>query len=67
MHATIEQSAAPPTRLFSPADLAELFKVGKATILDWARDGKLPKPVGPGRSPRWTQKQIAAFLESQGG
>ncbi len=66
MHATIEQPTAPPARLYSAADLAELFKVGKATILDWNIAGKLPKPIRLGRSPRWTHQQIAAFLENQG-
>jgi predicted DNA-binding transcriptional regulator AlpA len=66
MQTTIEQTSAPPTRLFTPADLSRMFGVDVPTILDWNRNGKLPKSVSPGRSPRWTPQQITAFLENQG-
>jgi predicted DNA-binding transcriptional regulator AlpA len=48
----------------SSTQLAELFGVNRATILEWAHADVLPRPIqlGP-RCLRWPREQIAAHLE----
>jgi predicted DNA-binding transcriptional regulator AlpA len=47
-------------------DLCRIFQVNRSTVHRWVRDGKLSKPRMLGlRSPRWTQEQIADFIEKK--
>jgi predicted DNA-binding transcriptional regulator AlpA len=57
---TVEAVPAPP---LSQADLAKLFGVSSATIVNWTRDGRLPPPIRIGRRPYWTARSIARLLE----
>jgi hypothetical protein len=53
------------TRLIVPADLAVLFDVTPRTIVERAKDGRLPTPLSI-RPYRWSAQQIARFLDAQG-
>lgn len=61
-------------RLLTAAEVADLLRVSRSTVHEWARRGELPSVVlrkGRGRSVRrWRQQDIDAFVErcvEQGG
>jgi predicted DNA-binding transcriptional regulator AlpA len=55
-----------PDALLTRADLAKLFRVSSTTLINWEKDGRLPRAVRVGRKPFWTRETIAAFLNNGG-
>lgn len=51
---------------FNTADLMKLFKVGRTTIYNWERDGKLPKCIQPEGTDLklWDQSEVFAWANS---
>jgi predicted DNA-binding transcriptional regulator AlpA len=56
-----------PDRTYSPADLARLWGVSRQTILNWHRDGVIPRGARIGQAIRWTPADVAAMLAARGG
>lgn len=54
-----------PRRVYSPADVAGFFSVSRQTVLDWAKNGRLPKPIVIGKTIRWRSEVIDAILAGQ--
>jgi predicted DNA-binding transcriptional regulator AlpA len=51
--------------LLDAGDVARIFGLKRETILGWAQDGRLPKPIRVSRrSPRWTRDVIVAHIEA---
>jgi predicted DNA-binding transcriptional regulator AlpA len=53
----------PTDRLLNIWDLARLFGVNRATIREWARRGRLPRPIKIGHKHQWNPREIQALLE----
>jgi excisionase family DNA binding protein len=52
-------------RMVGPVELAAALGVKKETITNWARSGRLPKPVRIGRTIRWPRSVIEDLLEGR--
>ncbi|MGI5211860.1 BldC family transcriptional regulator [Plantactinospora sp. CA-290183] len=55
----------PTDRLLTPAEVAELFRVGPKTVTRWAAQGKLDSIRTPGRHRRFAESQVRALLEGR--
>jgi len=54
-----------PERLLTTPEVADLFRVGTATILRWTKRGRIPHIVTPGgREKRYPQSAVHAILQS---
>ena len=51
--------------LLTPEDIMKIFKVSRATVDNWVRDGALPKPIKMGRRIFWKLSEIEEYIESQ--
>lgn len=51
-------------KLWGVKELAEVFSVKESTISRWRRQGKLPKPTGPGRRPMWSASEIRKLVNA---
>jgi excisionase family DNA binding protein len=51
-----------PSDLLTPAEVAGMFGVGTVTVNRWARSGKLPSVLTPGRQHRFRVHEIRALL-----
>jgi excisionase family DNA binding protein len=50
-----------PAKLYTPADLAELFGISERQLMDWRRQHAWPS-VRVGRTIRFTQSQVDEIL-----
>ena len=53
------------TRLMNIYQVATLFNVSRQTIRRWWAEGKIPAPIKIGRSLRWRESDIDAFIKEQ--
>jgi DNA-binding transcriptional MerR regulator len=59
------QAPSLPDRLYDSEQLAQIFDVHRATILEWARTGVIPPGRRFGRSLRWTAADLTPLLASR--
>jgi len=53
-------------KLFTVEEIAEIFRVKKFRVYEWARTGAVPGAVRLGRQLRFNATQVLAFID-QGG
>jgi excisionase family DNA binding protein len=54
--------------LFTPQTLADYLEVGVRTVYEWAKLGKLPRPMRLANNClRWRREAIEQFLQKQEG
>lgn len=47
-------------------DITDRFKISKATVWAWTKEGKFPKPIKLGAGvTRWVEKDISDWVESK--
>lgn len=51
-------------RLLTITDLSDAFQVSPMTIYRWVKRGVLPAPVKVGRTSRWLEDDITAYLDA---
>jgi predicted DNA-binding transcriptional regulator AlpA len=57
-----------PRTVYRPEDLMAMFQLSRRQLMDRVRKRAFPPPLLGGRkAPRWTQKQIDAFLAGKEG
>jgi excisionase family DNA binding protein len=62
---TAPQQPVVPGRFYTVVQLADLFMVGRLTIYNWIKDGKLPKPVRIGRQMLFPREAIERFIAKE--
>lgn len=53
-------------QLLDSADVMELFRFSKSTLWRLIGEGKFPKPVYVGQSPRWQERALSDYLAERG-
>ncbi len=51
-----------PADVLDPGQVAAMLRVSRATVLKWAKDGSLPKPVRVSRTLRWQRSVIENLM-----
>lgn len=57
----------PESRLLTPSEVAALFRVDPKTVTRWAQQGKLHAIRTLGGHRRYSEEDIQAFLNENGG
>ncbi|MFC4561834.1 helix-turn-helix domain-containing protein [Nocardiopsis mangrovi] len=61
--------AAPPgiedTRLWTTAEVADVFRVHPETVMRWTREGRLTAVRTPGRKLRYRDADVQAFIAAR--
>lgn len=52
-------------RLLTLHDVRKFTGLGTATIYRYMHDGRFPKPVKLGRTTRWVESELMAWLEAR--
>ena len=53
-------------KLYTKKDIEDIFKISRATIYRWCREGDFPKPFNfkKGRRQYWSAKQIDRYIKN---
>jgi predicted DNA-binding transcriptional regulator AlpA len=60
-------AAQDPDALLTVDTVATLSGFKAATIREWSREGRFPKPIHMGRMVRWRAGEVRAWLQRYGG
>ena len=53
-------------KLYTKKDIVQIFKVSRATIYRWCREGDFPQPINlkKGRRQYWRADEIKKYIEN---